>query len=360
MSIDDPFAPPRSSLVAVGTGLLALDVIVRKGAEHLTRERAGGTCGNVLTVLSYLGWSSLPVARIGADSAGDFILAEYARRGIKLDFVERDPEVGTPVFIHKITRTASGGAVHGFSGRCLKCGRHLPGYKAVLAERSTALAGLLPQPTVFFFDRVSRGAIILAKECRRRGAIIVFEPSSIRDPQLFEEAVCVSHILKYSGERLGDAGLGKLRGPLMTIETNGARGLRYRSKLEDAASKGWVPLSSFPAPIVRDAAGSGDWCTAGILHILGRSGFAGLLSADEEEILEAIRFGQALAAVNCAHEGALGAMNDLDPDALRAKVLLVMRGEVEEEEEPVDEDVEFLPSPLHCTSCGTTGWNGTG
>jgi sugar/nucleoside kinase (ribokinase family) len=359
MSVDDPFGSPRSSLVAVGTGLLALDVIVRKGAEHLMRERAGGTCGNVLTVLSYLGWSSLPVARIGADSAGDFILAEYARWGVKLDFVDRNPEVRTPVFIHKITRTDSGGAVHGFSGRCLKCGRHLPSYRSVLAERSNELAELLPQPTVFFFDRVSRGAIILAKECRRRGAIIIFEPSSIRDPQLFEEAVSVSHILKYSGERLGGAGLGKLRGPLMTIETNGARGLRYRSKLEDASSKGWVPLSAFPAPIVRDAAGSGDWCTAGILHIFGRSGFGGLLSANEEEILGAIRFGQALAAMNCAHEGALGAMYDLEPDALRAKVFQVMSGEIEEEEEPVDENLEFLPSPHHCASCGSAGWNVT-
>lgn len=356
MSADDPFRSPEFAPVAAGTGLLALDVVVRKGAEHLTRERAGGTCGNVLTVLSYFGWRSLPVARIGADGAGDLILREYARWGVKLDFVDRDPEIGTPVFIHKITRTGSGGAVHTFSSRCLKCGKHLPSYRPVLAERSQVVSMSLPAPAVFFFDRVSRGAIVLARECRRRGAVVVFEPSSIKDPQLFEEAVGVSHVLKYSGERLGDAGLGSLDGPYITVETSGARGLRYRSRLPGAASRRWVSLSAFPAPIVRDAAGSGDWCSAGVLHILGRSGLAGLLAADEDEIREAFRFGQALAAVNCAHEGALGAMYELHPDAFRAKVLQVMSGETGEAGAPVPEELDYARTPHLCSSCVSADW----
>src|SRR5262249_6235230 len=154
----------------------------------------------------------------------------------------------------------------------------------------------------------SRSSILLAQACAARGALIVFEPSSIKDPDLFGEAVGVAHVLKYSGDRLGDAGLGRSRGPLLIIETNGARGLRYRSNLPRAGARKWVSLSSFPAPLVRDAAGSGDWCTAGIVHVLGRGGLSGLLMTHEHDLQEGIRYGQALAALNCAHEGALGAI----------------------------------------------------
>ena len=45
----------------VGTGLVALDVVV-SGDD--VKYFAGGTCGNVLTCLSYLGWDAKPVARL--------------------------------------------------------------------------------------------------------------------------------------------------------------------------------------------------------------------------------------------------------------------------------------------------------
>lgn len=44
--------------LAIGTGLLALDDIRIDGDERPPRRWAGGTCGNVLLALRYLGWQS--------------------------------------------------------------------------------------------------------------------------------------------------------------------------------------------------------------------------------------------------------------------------------------------------------------
>lgn len=50
------------------------------------------------------------------------------------------------------------------------------------------MIGRLPAAEVFFFDRVSRGALQLAKASSERGAVVVFEPSGVGDPNLFREA----------------------------------------------------------------------------------------------------------------------------------------------------------------------------
>jgi fructokinase len=40
----------------MGTGLVALDLVVSNDNSVPPRYYAGGTCGNVLTILSFLGW----------------------------------------------------------------------------------------------------------------------------------------------------------------------------------------------------------------------------------------------------------------------------------------------------------------
>src|ERR1035441_567329 len=57
-----------------------------------------------------------------------------------------------------------------------------------------------------------------------------------------------------------------------------------------------------------DAAGSGDWCTAGILDKLGKSGLRGLRTINRNMLNSALAYGQALAAWNCRFEGARGGM----------------------------------------------------
>ena len=140
--------------LAVGMGLVALDVVFTTNGYVAPRCYAGGTCGNVLTILSYLGWRSLPVSRLRADKPGERLVQDLQRWGVSTEFVTQSPDGSTPVIVQRIRCSAGGVPRHSFSWRCPSCGAHLPGYKPVLASDIEATALAIPRGAVFFFDRV--------------------------------------------------------------------------------------------------------------------------------------------------------------------------------------------------------------
>jgi fructokinase len=197
----------------------------------------------------------------------------------------------------------------------------------VLASDARDISAQIKHPQVFFLDRVSRGAIILARASAAKGAIVVFEPSGIGEPRLFREALALAHILKYSHERMGQLDELKLTaGPLLEIETLGEDGLRYRSKLPLCESNDWEQLNAYTVDQVKDTAGAGDWCTAGIIHKLGQKGLGGIQQATSAQLLDALYFGQALAAWNCGFEGARGGMYSTNKKAFRCDIEQIMSG----------------------------------
>ena len=59
----------------------------------------------------------------------------------------------------------------------------------------------------------------------------------------------------------------------------------------------WVSMEAFSPTGLKDAAGAGDWCTAGLIDNLARGGVLGFRNITGGELKEAVRFGQALAGV---------------------------------------------------------------
>ena len=148
----------------------------------------------------------------------------------------------------------------------------------------------------------------------------MFEPSGVGDAHLFKEAVEVSHIVKYSHDRLGGESMLDDRVAPLQVETLGRNGLRYRGRLSPLAKKGWANVPGFVVDPVQDTCGAGDWCSAGILHVLGRRGARGLLEARKTALEDALRFGQALSAWTCGFEGARGGMYEIAPEEFRRQV----------------------------------------
>ena len=98
----------------------------------------------------------------------------------------------------------------------------------------------------------------------------------------------------------------------------------------------------------RDAGGSGDWCTAGLIHSLAQGGVASYERATPEELHDALRFGQAMSAWNCAFVGARGGVYAVDKERFRRDVSRILAGEVFDPAEgtpgdPLDDAGEYCP-----------------
>ncbi len=315
----------HNTSTCIGTGLQALDIIINGDGEIPPRYSAGGSCGNVLTILSYLGWRSFPIARLGSDSAAKGIQDDMSYFDVQLDFIEQDEKVRSPIVIERIQNRAKGTPTHNFLFVCPHCGSWLPRYRPILLRKAKSLTKKLPEMDIFYYDRATAGTVELARAARERGALVVFEPPNINNTSKFLQAVELSHIIKYSGRHTESihSHIDKTDFFLL-IETLGPKGLRFQLANNNKSRDGWRHLKGFKVSDLVDSAGSGDWCTAGIIHLLGRNGYSGIKDISERHIIESLKFGQALAALNCRFEGARGMMYALTKDELEEEFFNIL------------------------------------
>ncbi len=317
----------RKKPVVTGVGLVALDVVVTEESGGTPRYLAGGTCGNVLTGLSYQGWRAFPVARLNGDNASILVQRDLRKWGVQLKFASLTPKSKTPVIVHHIRRSADGQAIHRFSWRCPSCGRHLPSYRAVVASSVEHIINRVKTPTVLFIDRPSRGAVVLAKAAAEKGAIVFFEPSAGGSPAHFQEVMRLSHVLKYSKDfRDRVRPFIRQSKPLLEIETLGDAGLRYRIRMPRCRDSKWHRVAALDPGLVIDRGGAGDWCSVGIIHRLCSSGLNDLRNFTQDQIREGLRFGQAMAAWTCAFEGARGGMYSVERKSFHFQIEKILSG----------------------------------
>ena len=313
-----------------GTGLIALDLVISPDPDAPIHSWAGGTCGNVLSILAFLGWDAYPIARMNGDPASDRIRSDMTRWGVHLDWANCAPTTSTPIIVQKIRRGQDGRPKHRFSWTCPQCGEWLPSFKAVTVSAIEVVMPALDGAVVFFLDRLSRAALSLAAEASKRGAVVVFEPSGKVNDKLMAEAVTLAHVVKYANERLAgiDGLMGKGAATLVEIQTLGEQGLKYRHRLDSTVS-GWTKLNAISAPRLADTCGSGDWCTAGLIAKAMAGGQAGLRASGVQGLQDALIYGQALAAWNCGFEGARGGMYAVERRIFEAQISRLLQGQFE-------------------------------
>ena len=346
---------PRSCF---GAGFLALDIVRVADKNTPDLRFAGGSCGNVLTILSYLGWEAFPIGRIGCDSAADEILADLRRWAVDTRYLWQTEAVRTPIVFQEIISKMGGAVHHRFSRVCPSCGSRAVTYRPLRMRDLAGFSEELAVPSVFYFDRVATSNIELAQRYAERGSLVVFEPSGIKSMDLFVRGLKACHIFKYSHGRL--KGLRELAvgaGVAVVVETRGTAGLLVTIR-DGGGTITSSEFPAFPAPHLRDAAGSGDWCTAALVSTLVEEHVPpGDLASAREVLDEALRRGQALAALNCAFEGARGLMYAMKPDmTLRLARELMDRNEAYVERRayfraPKASQTRF---PFRCSLCCQT------
>ena len=288
----------------VGTGLFALDVIVRRDGSTAA-PTLGGSAGNVLWILGALGWKPTPVGVLGDDSASRMVESDFERVEADTRFLLRSSGRSTPViFQHQLELTSrEPGPTHRFTFTCPACGTK----RGPLWDDESALADAkspLPSAGVFFLDRPTRLGVSLAERYANDGAVVVFEPSTMGDDlELFARAVRCARIVKYANDRIADLSDFELRPHAVEIQTCGPDGLRFRASSLDNR---WIRLGAYELPYVQDTAGAGDWCTAGLIFdLFGRSTELHT-EIGYNALARALAFGQALSTLNCMTEGARG------------------------------------------------------
>ena len=331
-----------------GTGLIALDLVLGLDPQSPVRSWAGGTCGNVLSILAYLGWEAFPIARMNGDPASDRVRADLARWGVRLDYASCGPTAHTPIIIQEIKRGRDGKPKHRFSWSCPKCGQWLPAYKPVTTQVVEVVTPAMTNTAVFFLDRLSRAALALAKEAAERGAVIVFEPSGNGTDKLMAGALRLAHVVKYSDQRLAsvDGLMADGAYTILEIQTLGERGLKYRHQFGRSPTH-WVHLDAIQAPRLADTCGAGDWLTAGFLANAAIGGLACLRNLGPERLQSALRYGQALAAWNCGFEGARGGMYAVSFSDFEAQIDALIYGRLNSMSDPISqpESESFVDCP---------------
>jgi fructokinase len=296
----------------LASGYIALDLI---SYQERLLHRAGGTATNVVANLAFLGWEASVVGLIGDDRAGRTIIRDL--KGAKVDTraLEARSDVSTPIVLHEIHDKG-----HRFLFSCPTCRRRFPKYRPLPEAAAAALCDKFAVPSVFFFDRANAGTARLAEFFRDSGALIVFEPST--PGREAERCLRAAHVVKYSSERAAAVvSANKGVSPVLQLVTKGAKGV------EGQLRSNTFEVPGFPATVI-DAAGAGDWTTAGFLWALS--------SLDPKAwkktlVVEALRQAQALAAVSCAFPGARAVSEHLTSE----QMITIARGLIDQQSHPV-------------------------
>lgn len=295
-----------------GAGFITLDVMLGSGFQ-LAYTGIGGSTGNVLSILAFLGWESLPLVNLGRDHVGATIHREFTKLGANMRHVRLDRGLTSPL-LYQFAGGSSEAPRYSFA--CPVCGQTRRFHENLVDSGGDEFIRCAAESNVFFFDRVTTGTVRMAQAARAGGAFVFFEPSSIStDRGLFDAALSCSHVVKYSIDRIREPLDNRLSLGFVEIQTLGARGLRFR---KHSLAPDWVNLPALRTSSVADTSGAGDWCTAGFLHALfaGRGG-SEIRDLDYNDIYHSLRLGQSIAALSVRHIGARGLMRAWHPsDAL--------------------------------------------
>ena len=284
----------------IGSGVYVLDAIVvrdypawpqpRPFTDRTVLEEVGGTCGNVMCMLSWLGWKAMPEVSLDDSPEGEKIASDLARYGCDCRYVTNTPEGGTTLLRCTHKKDADGNHTISFRAGA-PGGSRFPKHHFLRArdEAPAFLAGLEEVPGVYFFDAPAAGHRLIARTLRERGTLVYFEPSAI-ETSADLDAVAASDIVKFSGTHVTDLSFTDRFPDKLFIQTLGADGLRYRLR-----GGRWVAVPPEQCRDVVDWEGAGDWTSSAFLTQLAAMDIP-LSELDEYDVRNCLEAAQTVAA----------------------------------------------------------------
>lgn len=288
--------------IALGAGLVSLDILMR-GYEETVSYKVGGTCGNVMMILAYLGWESFPVARLNGSDQSQMMLDDMRSHGVHTDFVSTLDDGATPIIIQHNIIDKDGNPTHKFTFQGNRGSLHLD-YKPVMKKTAMAVLDKLQiEPSLFFFDRVSAATLAMSSYFKGKGTLVFFEPSAKASKSDFDKAIASSDIIKFADQRLPDVSFTEAYHDKLFIQTLGSKGLRF-----NLFGKGWISLPPVLNNNIMDTSGAGDWTTATFLNEMANEGIASVRELNVGTLKKILAKAQENGSKSCSFEGARGMM----------------------------------------------------
>ena len=316
----------------MGTGNYSFDIITRreypegfvagkrnKFEEKILTMEIGNTCGNVMTMLPYLGVKTYPVAKLDMSPQGYRMKRDMKAYGADVRFVSNTRTGGTTILrcMHKLDdqgqptmshKGSTGGKPWtGISAR--PCRKYL---SSKGGEVEALVASLDFTPDVFFFDIAQAGHRILAEQLREKGTLIYFEGDSdghkIKDEKArkaakraFLRCVEASDVVKMSAELVQDLSFADDYPDKLFIQTMGAEGLQFK-----LGGGKWIKLDPIMNPDYQDYEGAGDWTSSTLIAALCSKGLLKVKDMTEQTVKEVLMMAQKIASYSVGFVGSKG------------------------------------------------------
>ena len=316
----------------MGTGNYSFDIITQreypdgfvvgkrnKFEERILKMEIGNTCGNVMTMLPYLGVKTFPVAKFDVSPQGYQMKRDLKAYGADVRYVSNTLGGGTTILrcMHKLDDegkptmghkgSTAGKPWMGMSAR--PCRKYL---SSKGGEVDSLVDSMDFTPDVFFFDVAQAGHRILAERLREKGTLIYFECDSdghrIEDEKrrlaayrAFLKCVDASDVVKMSGEYIQDLSFADTYNDKLFVQTLGADGLRFK------LGKGeWIKLEPIMNPDYKDYEGAGDWTSTTLIAALCSRGMLKVKDMTEQSVREVLTLAQIMASYSVGFYGSKG------------------------------------------------------
>lgn len=321
-SLVDMLRKKTEGKTCLGTGNYSFDIIIQreypngfivgrrnKFEEKIVRMEIGNTCGNVMTMLPYLGVKTFPVAKLDVSPQGYQMKRDMKAYGADVRFVTNTLNGGTTILrcTHKLGKdgnpdpsfkSSTAGKV--WSGLSARPSRKYLSSKG--EEVDTIVNSLDFTPDVFFFDIAQAGHRMLAERLREKGTLVYFECDSdghektnerdrVAAHKAFLRCVAVSDIVKMSGDHIQDLSFADAYRDKLFIQTLGEDGLRFK-----LGGGKWIKLDPIVNPDYKDYEGAGDWTTSTLIAALCAKDMLKMKDMTEEDVTEALTTAQKIAS----------------------------------------------------------------
>lgn len=289
-------------LTCLGAGTFPLDNLQEKNGKDVKTiyQHVGGTCGNVMSILAWMGWHTLPAARIDDSETGLLIKADLESYGCDTRFVSNTPDGGTTILdiIHKTGH--DGKPKTAYMAHSPRGGRFVNHRFWTLKQAQTLFDSLEEMPDVFFFDRCAPGNILLAQLFHERGVLVYYEPNEPVDRN-FLRAVAASNIVKFSDEKHPDVSFTEDFTDKLFIQTMNEKGLRFKLRAD-----GWITIPPEPNPHAVDGEGAGDWTTSAFINEMGHHHMLTFDKIHQPNVTHCLQEAQRMASMSVSYIGAKG------------------------------------------------------